>query len=79
MVSIAMTPLLLSWIALYPIHAAYDGKYSECTTSLDDGSHQILIISAIVLVDIIVGITTLVYFVRRLFMLIPGTVTLLFI
>mmetsp|Transcript_75068 Transcript_75068/g.67455 ORF Transcript_75068/g.67455 Transcript_75068/m.67455 type:complete len:342 (+) Transcript_75068:3-1028(+) len=70
-VSFGMFALLLSWVILYPTMASYDGNYSECTTSLDDDGYQILVISAIILIDIFVAISTLVYFVRRLFALIP--------
>ena len=71
-VTIAMIGVLLSWIILYPTKASYDDGYSECTTSLDDDGYQILVISAIILIDIIVAVSTLIYFVRRLFAIIPG-------
>ena len=75
-VTIAMIGVLLSWIILYPTKASYDDRYSECTTSLDDDGYQILVISAIILIDIIIALSTLIYFVRRLFSLTAGLFTL---
>ena len=78
-VTIAMIGVLFSWILLYPTKASYDDGYSECTTSLDGNGYQILVISAIILIDIIIAISTMLYFVRRLFALAPGILYIFFV